>query len=329
MRILVVDVAADSGGALTILNQYYDEFSKDKENEYIFVVSVVDLEPTDNIIIEKLPWVKKSWIHRLWFDNVYSKKLLNKYDIDEVFSLQNVVLKHTKVPQTLYLHQPLPYSKYRFSIFKNIRFWIYQNLIGRLIHNSVKRANKVIVQTQWMKDAVLTIDKIEENKIEIIPPKIQINVIDYFDINNFSNIFFYPASNYIYKNHKIILEAALKLKEQNIDDFKIIFTLTNETLPGDCKELYDKVKDDVELVGSIKHDEVMKYYSKSVLVFPSYIETFGLPLLEARECNAPIIASDMPYSREILNGYNQADYFDAFSSDELMCLLKKIVVGER
>jgi glycosyltransferase involved in cell wall biosynthesis len=59
------------------------------------------------------------------------------------------------------------------------------------------------------------------------------------------------------------------------------------------------------------------------LIFPSYLETFGLPLLEARFFNAPIAASDRPFAREILEGYSNADFFDPFSPDDLANKMKK------
>ena len=43
MRILVYDVAADSGGAVTVLKSFYEEFCRDTENEYVFVLSVFEL----------------------------------------------------------------------------------------------------------------------------------------------------------------------------------------------------------------------------------------------------------------------------------------------
>lgn len=327
MKTLVIDVAADYGGALTILNQYYNEFTNDCENEYVVCVSVVDnLKSTDNITIVKLPWVKKSWFHRLWFDYVYSHKLIKEYDIDNIFSLQNIIIPNTKLPQTVYLHQSLPFSEYKFKFSENKKFWIYQNVIGKLIYKSAKKASCVIVQTQWMKDALLKIDGIDESAVQVIPPQNNIFVEKYFDEVKFENNFFYPASNYAYKNHITILKAALNLKKQGIDNFKIILTLTKDNLPEDCKELYSQVKENVELVGTIFHDEVMDYYNKTVLVFPSYIETFGLPLLEARETKSPIIASDMPFSREILKGYNKANFFDAFSDSQLTAHLKKFIL---
>ena len=43
MRILVYDVAAESGGAMTVLQSFYEEFIKDRKNQYIFVLSVARL----------------------------------------------------------------------------------------------------------------------------------------------------------------------------------------------------------------------------------------------------------------------------------------------
>jgi glycosyltransferase involved in cell wall biosynthesis len=326
VRILVVDVAAEAGGALTILNQYYDSFSMQKENEYIFCISVVDgLKPMDNVSIVKLPWVKKSWFHRLWFDYFYCLKVIKKYNIDQIFSLQNVLVPMTKLPQILYLHQPLPFSNYKFSIFENKKFWIYQNIIGRMIKKSVKKAKKVIVQTEWMKQAIIHQCGIDEAKIEKIAPTTSISVKHFFDMTKWQRLFFYPASNLSYKNHIVIFEAIKLLKQQGSSNFKVAFTLTQEALPKDCAALYIELKENIELLGNITHEQVMELYSRSILLFPSYIETFGLPLLEARSCKSPVIASDMPFSREILEGYDNANYFSAFSADELKNRILKYI----
>ena len=100
MRTLVYDVAADSGGAATVLQSFYEEFKKDTENEYIFVLSVYKLPETDNIKVLNFPEVKKSMLHRLYFDHFVAHKLEKKYKVDRVLSLQNIELPHTNVPQT-------------------------------------------------------------------------------------------------------------------------------------------------------------------------------------------------------------------------------------
>jgi glycosyltransferase involved in cell wall biosynthesis len=52
-------------------------------------------------------------------------------------------------------------------------------------------------------------------------------------------------------------------------------------------------------------------YQTRAVIFPSEIETFGLPLIEARSTNTPVLAIDLPYAREVLNGYANVKYFES------------------
>lgn len=134
--------------------------------------------------------MKKSWFHRLWFDNVICGKLIKKYKIDKILSLQNTAVPHTDIPQTIYLHLSLPFIEYRFSFFENKLFWIYQNVIGKLIYKSVKRADRVIVQTQWMKSSIISKCNVDGEKITIIPPVVDLKLEKNFDLKFYNNTFF-------------------------------------------------------------------------------------------------------------------------------------------
>ena len=74
---------------------------------------------------------------------------------------------------------------------------------------------------------------------------------------------------------------------------------------------------------------VYEQYAKSVLIFPSYIETLGLPLLEARLTGCPIIAADTPFAKEILDGYNNVAYFGQFDSIRLYQILLIFIQREK
>jgi len=41
-------------------------------------------------------------------------------------------------------------------------------------------------------------------------------------------------------------------------------------------------------------------------LFPSYIETFGLPLIEAAAFGLPIGVANEAYAHEVLKGYNRS-----------------------
>ena len=116
---MVFDVPAESGGALTILKQYHDTAVKDAENEWIFVISTPQLIEKSNVKILSYRWIKKSWMHRVFFDRFIAHNLVRKYSVDEVISLQNIVVPNVKVKQTLYLHQPLPFVDKKYKITEN------------------------------------------------------------------------------------------------------------------------------------------------------------------------------------------------------------------
>lgn len=324
MRTMVFDVPAESGGALTILNQYYDAATIDKKNEWIFVVSTPNIKETENIKILNYPWIKKSWFHRLYFDKVIANKLVEKYQVDEVLSLQNVIVPKVKVRQTLYLHQPLPFVEKKYSVIKNFRFWLYQNLISKIIFKSLREADKVIVQTKWIRDAAIKKANVGKDKFVLKQPEINVSVDKlYAEDEKNDKLFFYPASGSVYKNHEVIVKACKLLKAKGISSYKFIFTLKGDENKR-IRKLKQIVTDEnlpIEFIGSIGIKTVYEYYSKSILVFPSYIETFGLPLLEAKNHESPILASNCAFSNEILDGYEKVRFFNPYDSIELVDLL--------
>lgn len=328
MKIMVLDVAAEYGGALTILKQYYEEAMKDTSNEWFFVVSTPNLKDTHKIKVLRYPWVKKSWLHRLYFDMFKSRKIIQEHKIDEVLSLQNNTIANCNISQTLYLHQPLPFSERRYKLIENYKYWIYQNIIDKVILKSIKEADKVIVQTLWMKEACLRKIQTDPNKFELKPPKINIKVKKLYSHKaGEDKLFFYPSSAAVYKNHKIIVEAVEMLAKIGVTNYKIVFTLKGDENKH-IRTLYNKVKKanlPIDFIGYLTLEEVYDYYSRSILIFPSYIETFGLPMLEARMHNSPVLASDCAFSHEILDDYNRAYFFDPFNKIDLMEKLKELI----
>lgn len=318
MRTMVFDVPAEFGGALTILKQYHEKAMQDVENEWIFVVSKPELEESKNVKVLRFPWVKKSWFMRLFFDKVFAKTLIKKYSPDKILSLQNTTINTKKCFQELYVHQSIPFSDKRFFIRENFKFWMYQNVIGKMIIKSVRKADSVIVQTKWMKEAVVQSSKVDESKVKIQPPKMNINTDVRYEKTEQIN-FFYPANSSVYKNHKLIYEAVKLLRKKGYKDFKVYLTIQKPDI--DCSEF----EENIEFCGYMNKEQVNEHYKKSALLFPSYIETFGLPLLEARTYGCPVIASNCAFSREVLDGYEKAEFFDPFSSEALSAAVIKYI----
>lgn len=65
-----------------------------------------------------------------------------------------------------------------------------------------------------------------------------------------------------------------------------------------CREL--NLLDKVELIGYVAFDRLLTlYHGAKALIYPSMMEGFGIPPLEAIACEIPIIVSDIPVFREV------------------------------
>ena len=318
--IFVNNTAAINGGALTVLKQFLEEIKqrKDESKIYYFFVTA-DLREYECKYIKIIDNINgRKMIDRIKWDNFGVKAWAKENNIkpDLIISLQNIAVNFKGVPQIIYLHQPLPYSEYsKWNPLKSDerKMWIYTNIYKKLIHSSIKKDMYVSVQTQWMKDALIQ-NGISNDKIIISKPKLNefnITDIESVSLDEKRFVYFYPAAEYKYKNHKIILEALKYIKENypdKIDNIKVIFTLDDKSSSYEyCKE--NHLLDVVEFKSTLSYEKVLQHYkSCDCVLFPSYIETFGLPLIEAGKFGKKILVSNCKYSREVLKSYTNVKF---------------------
>lgn len=322
MRVVVLNIAAKSGGALTILKDFYQYIREnDTSNEWIFLLSDYYIEDTDNITVEV---IKNSTtkIERLKLDNFSGHRLINQYKPDVVFSMQNTTIANLSVPQVLYLHQSIPFQSIKnYSFFKKeeFKYAIIQHLLGANIKYGLRRADTLIVQTNWMKEVIMDQTDDKSIKIEVIPPSININNKNRNENKKYNyKSFFYPSGSALYKNNDIITQSCNYIDRiyPNLQ-YSVDITVDEEFNNSHIQSL-----------GTITREKVLKKLSSEVLIFPSYIETFGLPLAEGRALNSLILASDTSFSREVLYGYENAYFFNPFNEEELARLMIRSIKGD-
>jgi len=80
----------------------------------------------------------------------------------------------------------------------------------------------------------------------------------------------------------------------------------------------------VHLAGRLEYDDLRTLVAgASALAFPSLDEGFGLPPLEALACGVPVVANDLPVTREVLD--DQALYCDATDVEALADGLARVL----
>ena len=178
-----------------------------------------------------------------------------------------------------------------------------------------------VVQTDAMKKGLVLSYGIDERKIKVIPqptpawfrkPK-RLNCIK----PQKKVSLFYPAAFYPHKNHDIIQKMDLWASKFDFD-FELVVTVDPENLPFDLKDIKW-----VTCVGLLSHNECLEYYTRcSALFFPSVMESYGLPLVEAMAAAIPVICSDLPYARWMCGG--EAIYFDPLDGESACHAVKEL-----
>jgi glycosyltransferase involved in cell wall biosynthesis len=126
---------------------------------------------------------------------------------------------------------------------------------------------------------------------------------------------FYPAAEYPHKNHAIFADL-LPLDVTAVID-RLVLTLPTESFASAPKWL--------ACVGRLNHAECLAEYGQAdSLIFPSVLESYGLPLVEAMVMGIPVIAADLPYAR-VLCG-DEGIYFNPDSPESLVEACKELKV---
>ena len=173
-----------------------------------------------------------------------------------------------------------------------------------------------------MKNAVIKQFNWNPKKISVIKPDLKnISIENISKINFKNNKFniFYPANTAIYKNHEIIINVLKYIKDNELEIYKnliIHFTFDRDLSNNRNAVLINLIKDlhvdgHIKCNGKMPYERVLSFYkSCDLMVFPSYIETFGLPLIEAASFGFPILVADINYAREVIGSYKGVKFLD-------------------
>jgi glycosyltransferase involved in cell wall biosynthesis len=128
--------------------------------------------------------------------------------------------------------------------------------------------------------------------------------------------FLYVASGEPHKNHRQLIEAWCLLAHEGV--FPSLKLTVDEVHFGALWSWMAKKIEQchlsVENVGSVPPDQIKLFYDQAgALIYPSTFESFGLPLIEARQAGLPVLASELDYVRDVLDPEQSFDPHSAVS----------------
>lgn len=143
--------------------------------------------------------------------------------------------------------------------------------------------------------------------------------------NNSVYDFIYVASGEPHKNHKQLIEAWCLLAKERLRP-NLCITVDRKNHAALCRWMDAKTAEhNLKLtnVGTVPHAQVLDlFHQSSAMIYPSTFESFGLPLIEARQAGLPILAAERDYVRDILD---PEESFDPGSASSIVRAVKRFM----
>lgn len=310
------------------LNNLIQELSKtDDTNTYIiYYASWMKNYSFLKIKKENFKFVKANILRNRIMRNLYQllvfPLVISKFDPDIVHipDTSPVLLKRYKTVSTIHdiaeYTYPQKYSK-------------VQALARKAIVNiQCKRSDKIITVSEFSRKNIIRNFLLDEDRVIKIYNGVNLDTfksIESFNVGSKFNLasekyFLYVGEIERTKNVSVVVNAIRNLKCK--DQFKFVIC-------GKRGNDYENIKHQIEnlgvekkvvFTGYVSEVELRELYSHCfTFIFPSLFEGFGLPVLEAMACGAPVICSNASAIPEV--GGDCVLKFDPLSENEL---LKKI-----
>lgn len=332
-KIYISAVNIKGGGPSTVVRKIITNTLKYvKQDDSIFIItnSIFDRdilrEFEDNRIKPCIfDWALRTIVHRLFFEYIYLPFFLKKKDIDIWISMNDVSTFVKAKKRFVYFHNPSPFIEFKYMSKFPISFIIFGFFYNIIYLINSKKYNAVLVQQAWI--ARLVKERYNLGNVKIARPvdnnfscEIQIKE---FRPKNGKVKFIYPAFPRLFKNHKVIIEAIKIVKILFPDKFEVIFTLSGRENSYSEKIFIEGENiSELKFIGVLSASEMKKLYQESqVLIFPSYLETWGLPISEAKDNGLVVFLASLPYAREVAGDYAKKSFFAPDSALELSKLM--------
>ncbi len=333
-RILIDGSMARGGGGYTYLVNILPRLSEMAPNDRFRVLVRTDklaeaLAGLPNVEITHLPDV--GLLERFRFLNTQTPKIATEWGADLYFSVGEYSPMRMPCPVVAAFRNPNVCTplKQGWPAYQRFRL----KALRALAWLSTKRADRIMFvsedSSKWIGDVM---------KI----PEFQRSVVHHgFDAKKWSDsrsdgrkdgVILSVSSVYRYKNYVRLIEAYAQLAKRRpeVPDLVIVGDDQDPEYQQQMVEARDatgELAESIHIVGAVAYEQVKEYYrNASLFVFPSYLETFGHPLLEAMGCDVPVVAADIPVFREI--AADAVLYADPYKVDALAAAMEDGLVSD-
>jgi glycosyltransferase involved in cell wall biosynthesis len=333
-NIFINAVNAKIGGGKNILDNFILQLSQIdlRDNYYILTPNYENYKQYTKrnlTVIDIAGFYKKNILFFfLYFIKFHS--LLRKYKIDLIFNFSDLLIP-TKKNQIYFFDWP-------YAVYSAKYIWNKMSLKDYLIRKSkiflikkyIHLPKLIIVQTKNIENRLKK--QFELENITIIPTPVAIDIFNNknkkkFNLPGDRKKYLYPANYMSHKNFDIIIPLAEKIKKLNLP-FTIVLTINETVAKKFIREIYYKDLECIINIGKIDGVFMPSLYQQcDAIIFPSLLETYGLPYIEAMAHGKPILTSDLDFAHDVCGDI--AYYFNPFDADSILKEMQNVFSNEQ
>lgn len=276
--------------------------------------------------------IKRSWLKRLFFEWFTSRSLCRQLGAQVWISMHDITPRVDAMRQFVYCHNASPFSTLPArQAFKDKTFFLFKAFYGLLYRLNIQRNTAVIVQQDWLRTEFRR--RYGVRQVIVAHPS-GVPVTRPTSTNTSRSEmrprrFLYPTLPRVFKNIELVAQALRLLDQDPRWQAEVSITFDGSESRY-ARELVERCRGlrSLRLIGRQPHAAMDRCYADAdALLFPSLLETWGLPLSEARERGLPIIAADLPYAHESIGNCGAVRFFDPKDADALAGLLLGLHTG--
>lgn len=300
-----------------VLIAVVDELAKQYPEDTYIIFRNFDFKEYDclnhypNVELVDVPYTKESTAKNILWHQWLFQKLLKKYHCDLAYIPNFTLLLWKAVPTVVTIHDLIEYnvpdkfSKARMLYRKGICDPLMAKRSDHILTVSKSSYNDIVKYLGVNPEKItLTLNATDKNFFKKYD-KIDIeNAISEYGLKYKEYLLFVGTIDYPGKNIKTVIEAFFNLRNQGQLEGKKLVIIGKDGF--NSQVIYDFVnsspfKDDVIFTGYLKDEDLPKYYAgAAIMLYLSFFEGFGLPVLEAMSCATPVICANTSCFPEIV-----------------------------